>query len=68
MTASRRMPAGGYAMVVRRTGASDRFLMNATAKGYELMIREAAFADPTCTSDRSDCTLTVNFTLAPQAQ
>jgi hypothetical protein len=60
--------AGGYAMVVRRTGASDRFLMNATARGYELMIREVAFADPTCTSDRSDCTLTVNFTLAPQAQ
>lgn len=60
--------AGAYVMVAKRTGASDRFLMNATAKGYELMIREVAFSDPTCTSDRSDCTVTVNFTLAPQAQ
>jgi hypothetical protein len=59
--------AGGYVMVVRRTGASDRFLMNATAKGYELMIREVAFADPTCSSDRAGCSVTMNFTLAPQA-
>ena len=60
--------AGAYVMVVRRTGASDRFMMSASARGYELMIREAAFADPTCSSDRADCSLTVNFTLAPQAQ
>jgi hypothetical protein len=59
--------AGGYVMVVRRTGTSDRFLMNATAKSYEMMIRDVAFADPSCTADRSDCVVNVNFTLAPQA-
>jgi hypothetical protein len=59
--------AGAYVMVARRSGSSDRFLMNASARGYELMIREVAFRDPTCSSDRADCTVTVNFTLAPQA-
>lgn len=59
--------AGAYLMVVKRTGASDRFMISASARGYELMIREVGFADPTCSSDRADCTLTVNFTLAPQA-
>jgi hypothetical protein len=60
--------AGAYLMVVRRTGASNRFLMSATAKGYELRFREVAFAAPTCSSDRAGCTVTVDFTLAPQAQ
>jgi hypothetical protein len=43
-------------------------MLNATARGYELMIREAAFPDPSCSFDRADCVLTVDFTLAPQEQ
>lgn len=60
--------SGAYLMVVRRTGASNRFLMSATAKGYELRFHEVAFADPTCSSDRAGCTVTVDFALPPQAQ
>jgi hypothetical protein len=60
--------AGAYVIVVRRTGASNRFLMSATARGYEPSIREVAMADPTCRSDRADCAVTLDFTLAPQAQ
>lgn len=59
--------AGAYTLLVRRTGSSDRFMMNATARSYEMMIREVAYPDATCTSDRSDCVVTINFTLAPQA-
>ncbi len=60
--------AGAYRMVVAQRGGTPRFLMNAAARGYEVTTREVAFPDSACSSDRADCTLTVNFTLKSQEQ
>jgi hypothetical protein len=54
---------GRYTMVARGGGA---FLMNASKRGYDATIREVAFPDASCSSDRAGCSVTVNFALADQ--
>lgn len=56
---------GFYEVVATGTPASGAFLMNANRQGYQVEWREVKWPDPTCSWDRTGCSLTVNFSLKP---
>jgi hypothetical protein len=59
--------AGAYLIVVKRFGGGGPFSMSASARGFEPTVQQSAFPDPTCSSDRAGCAVTLNFTLVPRA-
>jgi len=61
--------SGAYALVVTQSGGlAGGFLLDANARGFQIVWRQLAVPSATCTPDQPSCTIILNFTLSPQAE